>query len=585
MPYALASCLSRGGKYIITPRVPAVTSYRGAWEDYCRSVRLKLFFGNRPQRAFDPRYHVPNPTWMPPAAPTFIQDNLDDLWSNITAREAESSDFWRHGKGARRSNTPSSELRALRDLKSRNDIIVKPADKNLGLTLVGREWYMGECYRQLSDATTYQPVNLMAMGIDTMQLEERVRREAVHQIKSMGVILPGNERRWLLANTDRPSSLPEFYILPKLHKDPVKGRPIVASHSWCTTPLSIWCANRLKPVVDTLPTVLRDTRDLISRLSVITFDSQVKVCLSTADVESLYTNIPIDDALHALNETLRPMFHPFHRQEIVMAVNFVLRHNFIAFDGKVFHQVRGLAMGTPLAPPLANIFMAHLEGKMFMLSPRIVPLLYVRYLDDILVVQTSCNRTTSVLNDRLWGELEHMHPNIHLTRESSPRSVDYLDLVVYRKGHKLLHRVHQKALNRYLYISPRSCHPRHMIKGFVRTELIRYARNSSTRVDFLRISRAFSARLRARGFHPCFLRHVFATVRFGVYPVRTERPRPMVFKIDFGAGSLDHAISRVIADWYEDTSDDFKAILPRPIVCYRLGKNLYKMLVRARVPT
>lgn len=580
MSYALASCLSRGGKYIVSPQAPDAWTYRRSWEDYCRSVRLKLFFGARRQNDFDPRYHVPNPTWMPPPAPTFIQDNLDDLWNAIAAAETSSAAYWRHGKGVRRSNTPTSEVRALRDLMTRNDIIVKPADKNLGLTLIGREWYMGECLRQLSDGSTYHLVDSTLPDMATPTLTARVRREALALIRRLYEV-PHNERKWLVANTDRPPRLPEFYILPKLHKDPVKGRPIVASHSWCTTPLSIWCAHRLKPVVDALPTVLRDTRDLVERLAALGLASNADVCMSTADVESLYTNIPIDDALHALHDTLGRGLIPLARQDLMSAVSFVLRHNYLAFDGAVYHQVRGLAMGTPLAPPLANIFMAELERRMFTLHPYIVPLVYVRFLDDIFVVQFANSRDTP----HFWRLLESMHPNIRLTRESSRVSVAFMDLVIYREGGRLLHRVHQKALNKYLYISPRSCHPRHMIKGFVRTELVRYARNSSTCLDFLKICRAFSLRLRERGFHPCFLRHVFATVRFGVWPVRASRPSPMVFKVDFGRGSLDHAISRVIAEWYENAPDRFKTLTPKPIVCYRLGKNLYKLLVRARAPT
>lgn len=581
MSYALASCLSRGGKYIISPSVPAVSSYRRGWEDYCRSVRLRLHFGDRPQRAWDPRYHVPNPSWMPRPAPTFVQDNLDKLWNDIVAAEAASAGYWTRGKGARRSNTPWSEVRALRDLMARHDIIVKPADKNLGLTLIGRDWYMGECYRQLSDETTYARVDLDVLGLETAALEARERHATLAMISRLSPYVPRNERAWLVANTERGCSLPDFYILPKLHKTPVKGRPIVASHSWCTTPLSIWCANRLKPIVDGLPTVLRDTRDLVARLSVVNLDPTREISLSTADVESLYTNIPIDGAIRALETTLMFGLRQQDRRDIVDAVEYVLRHNYIAFDGKVYHQVRGLAMGTPLAPPLANIFMARLEEITFLYHIRIRPLLYVRYLDDIFVVQYADDPSMP----RFWEKLEGMHPTIKLTRESSSRAMAFLDLVICRKANKLLHRVHQKALNKYLYISPRSCHPRHMIKGFVRTELIRYARNSSTRTDFLKISRAFSSRLRERGFHPCYLRHVFATVRFGVYPVRLERPRPMVFKIDFGPGSLDHAISRVLAEWYENTPEEFKAITPKPIVCNKLGKNLYKLLVRARAPT
>ena len=63
-----------------------------------------------------------------------------------------------------------------------------------------------------------------------------------------------------------------------------------------------------------------------------------------------------------------------------------------------------------------------------------------------------------------------MHSDIKVTKERSPFLVDFLDLQIYRQGKKLLHRVHQKALNEDLYISPRLCDPRHVFGGFVSTE-------------------------------------------------------------------------------------------------------------------
>ena len=75
----------------------------------------------------------------------------------------------------------------------------------------------------------------------------------------------------------------------------------------------------------------------------------------------------------------------------------------------------------------------------------------MRFLDDILVVQ---NLSEAGPEGLLWDGLHAMHPDIRLTRESSPCAVDFLDLQIYREGKRLLHRVHQKALNKYLYISP-----------------------------------------------------------------------------------------------------------------------------------
>ena len=98
--------------------------------------------------------------------------------------------------------------------------------------------------------------------------------------------------------------------------------------------------------------------------------------------------------------------------------------------------------------------------------------------------------------------------------------MDFLDFVIGKHtchvtgGASLFYRVHQKALNKYLYISPFSYHPPHGMKAFIKTELVRYVRHSSCHYDFLVIARRFFARLRERGFNPSFLRPVFDDVNY-----------------------------------------------------------------------
>ena len=161
--------------------------------------------------------------------------------------------------------------------------------------------------------------------------------------------------------------------------------------------------------------------------------------LSTADVESLYISIPIRDALQAVGERLRAcgVDETFLRITL-QATEHVLRLNYFEVNGNVYKQVKGLAMGTPLAPSKEARLMREV-------SP---PLLYARFLDDILVVQKLGGAEPEHL---LWDGLHTMHQNIKLTRESSPCMVDFLDLQIYRDGKRLLHRVHQKALNTSTY--------------------------------------------------------------------------------------------------------------------------------------
>ena len=566
----LMRLLSRGGKFIVTPRMPQLDLRREreqAFKDYARSVRLRIMFSRQDSgRPFDRRYHVPNPAWQPSRASPAVEAQLEDLGERLRQTQAS---LPRH-EGF---NCAREEREALDALCHDANIIVKPADKNLGLTLISREWYIDECERQLTDTSTYERVHSVSLP--------GIQRRMQGFIATLEGGIPPNEHKWLTRETERLSQLPQFYIMPKLHKDPVKGRPIVACHSWSTWPLSKWVANRINTYASSQKTVLTDTNALIAMLRGVELAEDDAVLLSTADVESLYTSIPIADALSAVEERLHAcgVDETFLRITVA-AIELVLELNFFEFNGRTYHQKRGLAMGTPLAPPVANLFLASLEARLMSGLPP--PTLYVRFLDDILVVQTLSEAEPE---DLLWDGLHAMHPDIRLTRESSPCMVDFLDLQIYRDGKRLLHRVHQKALNKYLYISPRSCHPRHVIEGFVRTELIRYARNSSTELDFVRICRAFSNRLRDRGFHPTFLKHLIASVDFQHYAVRRAREVPMVFKALYVGRIANGALSRTIKEWYDATPADFKTMIPKPVMCHLNGQNIYKKLVRAKVPT
>ncbi|CAL8470487.1 g10031 [Coccomyxa elongata] len=572
MTYALASALSRGGKFILSPPMPTpYEAYVTGFESFRRSIRLRAFFGNDSGDGFDSRYHVPKPNWQPGRAARHIEAPLRDLHAQLE------NAFAGDQIAPAVSNVPHAERLALYDLRRRPDIIVKPADKNLGLTLMGRDWYMQECYRQLSDEEVYQEIAVTAL------LPEEIKAKALHCVASMHKLgLKANEKKWLVHHIGESSSVPKFYTMPKLHKEPVKGRPIVASCGWCTTPLSQWCANTLAPIVAQLPTVLKDTADLLRRLEGVRFSADAEVLLSTADVESLYTSIPVEDALEALGHTLRERRVDAKEGACIkLAVRFVLSNNYLTFDDECYKQIKGLAMGTPLAPPLANIFMAYLEKKTFASRPGLCPVMYGRFLDDIFYVQVLKNIPYHVLRKALGN----MHPSIRLTFKSSPIETEMLDLVIYRAEDHLLHRVHQKALNKYLYISPLSCHPPHVMRGFIRSEIIRYARNCSERLDFLRICRAFSSRLRERGFHPTFLRNVFATVEHGYDPPKGKRATPMVFKIPYGGGPEISALPGVIREWYDACPLAFRTYFPKPVVCYTMGRNVYGLLVRAKVPT
>ena len=94
----------------------------------------------------------------------------------------------------------------------------------------------------------------------------------------------------------------KFYIIPKIQKSPIAGRPIAASHLYITRPISIFVDELVKPSIF-MPTVLCDSGELIQCLEKV--ELPANCLLVTVDVSSLYPNIDTKKAIIALDLLLR----------------------------------------------------------------------------------------------------------------------------------------------------------------------------------------------------------------------------------------------------------------------------------------
>ena len=111
--------------------------------------------------------------------------------------------------------------------------------------------------------------------------------------------------------------------------------------------------------------------------------------MASPDVESLLTNIPLDETIHICidnwyngNENLPNIpEHDFRK-----LLNIATKESFFSFISKYNKQLDdvGVAMGSPLGPALANFFMCSFEGKWFRDCPNDFKLVFYRlYVDDI----------------------------------------------------------------------------------------------------------------------------------------------------------------------------------------------------------
>ena len=75
------------------------------------------------------------------------------------------------------------------------------------------------------------------------------------------------------------------------------------------------------------------------------------------------------------------------KQQVLEMLSLTTKENVILFDQKYYTQIDEVAMGSPLGPTLANIFLCYHESKWLKNCPKSVkPVYYKRYVDDIFML-------------------------------------------------------------------------------------------------------------------------------------------------------------------------------------------------------
>ena len=117
-----------------------------------------------------------------------------------------------------------------------------------------------------------------------------------------------------------------------------------------------------------------------------------------------------------------------------------------SFADKMFSQVDGIAMGSPLGPTLANIFLGYYESLLIS-SLASLPTIYFRYMDDCFAIFDSRALALDFL-----VLLNGMHSSLSFTmEEESNDEISFLDVLVIRDGISFLTTVYRKPTFTGLY--------------------------------------------------------------------------------------------------------------------------------------
>ena len=114
-----------------------------------------------------------------------------------------------------------------------------------------------------------------------------------------------------------------------------------------------------------------------------------KLFMASLDVDSLFTNVLLDETIEIyVNELFKSSqtVSGLNKQVLEM-LSLTTKENIILFDQKYYSQIDGVAMGSPLVPTLAKIFLCYHDTTWLNNCPKsFKPVYYKRYVNYIFVL-------------------------------------------------------------------------------------------------------------------------------------------------------------------------------------------------------
>ena len=416
-------------------------------------------------------------------------------------------------------------LKALEDLHQQ--FVIAPIDKASGnVSFICKRFYADVLAKELGligsgGCTTYERIDRIKDGI--------IEKDCSSLLKKFKLPVPEESKK-----------LPHIYWLPKLHKNPIKFRFIVAAPNCSIKPLGQTITKLFKLFYRQIEKynnksffysytktfwVTQNNEEVINSIRKLNKRNSVR-SMSTFDFSTLYTKIPHDKLLAVMFELVDFCFQGgtheqlsiskhgarwvsknfrtglrFSRQLVKDAMQYLMDNCYFTFGEKVFRQVIGIPMGSDPAPFMANLFLYHYESKWVrnlkksnIQKARKFSHTF-RFIDDLLTI----NDDNLFLNN--FSDI--YPPELELNLEASGDHVSFLDLDLTLDGKQVAIKLFDKrdhfpfSITRLPFAS--SNIPSYMFYASIGAEILRIGRVSSNEDSFFASAKAIISRAMKQG--------------------------------------------------------------------------------------
>jgi hypothetical protein len=184
-------------------------------------------------------------------------------------------------------------------------------------------------------------------------------------------------------NIKNPRS-PIIYGAPKIHKPNVPLRPMVDFRYSPTYNLASYISNILQKVAANHEFTVKNSIQMVNSLKNIKMrPGDTKVSF---DVVSLFTKVPKEETLEYIKQRLTDFddldnWTKLNTDEIMELLNICICSTYFKFNDQFFKQLEGTAMGSPISPIFAELFLQKLENNLIKNNRNII--VWRRYVDDV----------------------------------------------------------------------------------------------------------------------------------------------------------------------------------------------------------
>jgi hypothetical protein len=370
-------------------------------------------------------------------------------------RDVGLSSFRLYNKKDRFENLTQDEYNAFVSPASNDTIIIQEADKGNTVVIVDKVSYVQKMEELLSDTTKFvqvqfNPKHSVNKEIrHILDMEENIKNCLDDLLENN--YLSQDDHKQLKPVGSRPGVM---YGLCKVHKDQTNGvelppfRPILSAIRTCAYNLAKFFVPILKEFTINEYTV----KDSFSFAEEIV-EQDSKLYMVSFDVESLFTNIPLDETIDICVDRV------YHRKKKVKGLlkrhfkqllTHATKSSCFLFNGTYYCQIDGVAMGSPLGPTLANLFLAYHEEKWLNDCPvQFKPKFFRRYVDDVFLLFDNRDQVKKFLK-----YMNSRHRNIRFTYEEEQNdALAFLDIKITRSPEGFTTSVYRKKTFSGVYLN------------------------------------------------------------------------------------------------------------------------------------